>query len=99
MSASENTRQLRLEEVENARLLLDQWTQGLAEVLKSMADQKPEVRWQAVHGPFPETAAPGTPPGAELKSCGGSSRFRRRRKPPCGWGPRAPVGNTPALSS
>jgi flagellar motor switch protein FliN/FliY len=65
MSASENTRQLRLEEVENARLLLDQWTQGLAEVLKSMADQKPEVRWQAVSGPFPETAAPGTPPGGE----------------------------------
>ncbi|MGA2721132.1 MAG: FliM/FliN family flagellar motor switch protein [Bryobacteraceae bacterium] len=65
MSASENTRLLRLEEVENARLLLDQWTQGLAEVLKSMADQKPEVRWQAVSGPFPETAAPGTPPGAE----------------------------------
>jgi len=59
MSASENTRLLRLEEVENARLLLDQWTQGLAEVLKSMADQKPEVRWQAVSGPFPETAAPG----------------------------------------
>jgi flagellar motor switch protein FliN/FliY len=65
MSASENRRQLRLEEVENARLLLDQWTQGLAEVLKSMADQKPEVRWQVVSGPFPETAASGTGPGAE----------------------------------
>jgi flagellar motor switch protein FliN/FliY len=30
-----------------------------------MADQKPEVRWQVVSGPFPETAAPATPPGME----------------------------------
>jgi flagellar motor switch protein FliN/FliY len=65
MSASENTRQFRLEEVENARLLLDQWTQGLVEVFKSMADQKPEVRWQAVSGPVPETAAPGAETGTE----------------------------------
>jgi flagellar motor switch protein FliN/FliY len=65
MSASENTRQPRLDEVENARLLLDQWTQGLVEVLGSMADQKPEVRWQAVSGRFPETTAAGAPPGAE----------------------------------
>src|ERR1035438_461946 len=27
--------------------LLDQWTAGLAEVVHSMADQKPEVRWEA----------------------------------------------------
>jgi hypothetical protein len=37
MSANENTRQFRLDEVENARLLLDQWTQGLVQVLESMA--------------------------------------------------------------
>ncbi|MCX6632564.1 MAG: hypothetical protein NTW28_33585, partial [Candidatus Solibacter sp.] len=29
------------------RDLLDQWTVGLAEVVASMADQKPEVRWEA----------------------------------------------------
>ena len=29
------------------RGLLDEWTAGLAEVVASMADQKPEVRWEA----------------------------------------------------
>ena len=67
MSANEETAQCRLDEAGNARLLLDQWTQGLAEVLESMADQKPEVRWQAVSGPFPETGASGTAPGAETE--------------------------------
>ncbi len=67
MSARENTRPSRLNEVENARLLLDQWTQGLVAVLESMADQKPEVRWLVVSGPFPDTAAPGTGPGAETE--------------------------------
>jgi len=33
--------------------LLDQWTASLAEVIESMADQKPAVRWEAT----------GTPPG------------------------------------
>jgi flagellar motor switch protein FliN/FliY len=37
------------------------------QVLESMADQKPEVRWQVVSGPFPETGAPGTPSGAETE--------------------------------
>jgi hypothetical protein len=67
MSASENTRQFRLHEVENARLLLDQWTQGLVQIIESMADQKPEVRWQAVSGPFAETGAPGTPSAADTE--------------------------------
>src|SRR5205807_5413785 len=40
--------------VANARLVLDQWTASLAEVLGSMSDQKPEVRWQ-----------PGAAPGAD----------------------------------
>ena len=31
--------------------LLDQWVQSLAEVVQSMADQKPEVRWEAAGGP------------------------------------------------
>ena len=32
--------------MEQVRGLLDQWTAGLAEVVASMADQKPEVRWE-----------------------------------------------------
>jgi flagellar motor switch protein FliN/FliY len=31
---------------DNVRGLLDQWTAGLAQVVESMADQKPEVHWQ-----------------------------------------------------
>ena len=34
------------EPVEQVRVLLDQWTAGLAQVLESMTDQKPEVNWQ-----------------------------------------------------
>jgi flagellar motor switch protein FliN/FliY len=80
MSANENPRPFRLDEVENARLLLDQWTQGLVQVLESMADQKPEVRWQVVSGPLPEPGplpeagapaepgAPAAPPGAETET-------------------------------
>src|SRR5947209_20005628 len=29
------------------RDLLDQWTTGLADVLQSMADQKPEIKWES----------------------------------------------------
>ena len=36
---------------EQVRGLLDQWTAGLAEVVASMADQKPEVRWEASGAP------------------------------------------------
>ena len=36
---------------EQIRGLLDQWTVGLAEVVASMADQKPEVRWEASGAP------------------------------------------------
>jgi hypothetical protein len=32
-----------------------------------MADQEPEVRWQAVSGPFAETGAPGTPSAADTE--------------------------------
>jgi flagellar motor switch protein FliN len=35
-----------VEPVPQVRLLLDQWTAGLAQVLESMTDQKPEVSWQ-----------------------------------------------------
>jgi len=68
MSASENDRLFRLNEVENVRLLLDQWTQSLAQVLESMADQKPEVRWEVASGPLPETGVPGAEtPAAETE--------------------------------
>ena len=33
------------------RGLLDEWTAGLAEVVASMADQKPEIRWEAGAAP------------------------------------------------
>ena len=33
------------------RGLLDEWTVGLSEVVASMADQKPEVRWEAGGAP------------------------------------------------
>ena len=36
---------------EQIRGLLDQWTASLAEVVESMADQKPEVRWEATGTP------------------------------------------------
>jgi hypothetical protein len=36
---------------EPIRRLLDEWTEGLAQVVASMADQKPDVRWQAASAP------------------------------------------------
>jgi flagellar motor switch protein FliN/FliY len=36
---------------EQVRSLLDQWTVGLAEVVASMADQKPEMHWEAAGAP------------------------------------------------
>lgn len=50
MSAGENGGQPRLDGVENARFLLDRWAESLAQVLESMTDQRPEVRWEAVSG-------------------------------------------------
>jgi hypothetical protein len=32
-----------------------------------MADQEPEVRWQAVSGPFAEAGAPETPSAADTE--------------------------------
>jgi flagellar motor switch protein FliN len=52
MSTTENNTPLRLDHVENARLLLDRWTESLAQVLESMTDQRPEVRWEIVSGPL-----------------------------------------------
>jgi flagellar motor switch protein FliN/FliY len=55
MSAGEGEGRMRLDGVENARFLLDRWTESLAQVLESMTDQRPEVRWEAVSGPLAET--------------------------------------------
>jgi flagellar motor switch protein FliN len=59
MSTTENNTPLRLERVENARLLLDRWTESLAQVLESMTDQRPEVRWEIVSGPLSAVSSAG----------------------------------------
>jgi flagellar motor switch protein FliN len=41
--------------VENARLVLDQWSQSLADVLAAMTDHRPEVEWAAVEEPAADT--------------------------------------------
>jgi flagellar motor switch protein FliN/FliY len=47
---------------ENARLILNQWTESLAQVVHSMTDEKPEVRWKAGSGPvraaYPDAGEP-----------------------------------------
>jgi flagellar motor switch protein FliN/FliY len=40
-----------LETIENARLVLDQWANGLADVLASMTDHRPDVSWCPGDGP------------------------------------------------
>jgi flagellar motor switch protein FliN len=37
--------------VENARTVVDQWAQSLADVLAAMTDQRPEVEWHPGEGP------------------------------------------------
>jgi len=59
MSAGGNYGQSRLDGVENARFLLDRWTESLAQVLESMTDQRPTVRWEAVTGSLAEVGGGG----------------------------------------
>jgi flagellar motor switch protein FliN/FliY len=47
----------RLDGVENARFLLDKWSESLAQVLESMTDQRPDVHWEAVTGALAEVGA------------------------------------------
>ncbi|HXB70617.1 MAG TPA: flagellar motor switch protein FliN [Candidatus Acidoferrales bacterium] len=47
MSQAEQNQQWTIATVPNANQLLDQWASSLGQVLESMTDQKPEVRWQA----------------------------------------------------
>jgi len=41
----------RLDVIANARRVLDDWTETLAQVLESMTDQRPRVSWQAAAAP------------------------------------------------
>jgi flagellar motor switch protein FliN/FliY len=50
MSADDDNGQPRLDGVPNVRLLLDKWTESLAQVLESMTDHRPGVRWEAASG-------------------------------------------------
>jgi len=49
-------RDLKLTSVENARALLSQWSDSLAQVLESMTDQRPRIEWQGASGSFAEVA-------------------------------------------
>ena len=44
-------------DVENARFLLDRWTESLAQVIESMTDQRPSAHWEAVSGSWSEVGA------------------------------------------
>jgi len=50
MNASESAAPARLDERDDTRKLLDQWIESLGQVLESMTDQRPEIRWEAVSG-------------------------------------------------
>jgi flagellar motor switch protein FliN/FliY len=56
MSAAGNDGELPLDSIENARFLLDRWTESLGQVLESMTDQRPSVHWEAANGPLSEVA-------------------------------------------
>jgi flagellar motor switch protein FliN/FliY len=47
---------IKLDALEPARGLLDQFTETLAQVIESMAGQRPEIGWRAASGTFPEIA-------------------------------------------
>jgi len=56
MSAGEHGGPIRLDSEESSRQILDQWAETLAQVLESMTDQRPAVRWQAASGSLAEVA-------------------------------------------
>lgn len=47
----------KLDVIDSARALLDQFTASLAQVLESMAEQRPETDWKALSGPVAEVEA------------------------------------------
>jgi flagellar motor switch protein FliN len=56
MSSGEKTAGLQMSAADNARVLLDQWTESLAQVLESMTDQRPLTHWQYASGTAAEIA-------------------------------------------
>ena len=48
---------MRLNGHEHLRSLMDEWTAGLAQVLETMTDQRPEVHWAALSGTAAEAGA------------------------------------------
>ena len=52
-----------LENIENARLILDQWTESLADVLASMTDVRPQTQWT------PGEGLPGAPEDGASGDC------------------------------
>jgi flagellar motor switch protein FliN/FliY len=57
VNAADQGMPLRLETAETARKVLDEWAAGLAQVIESMTDQLPEVRWVPAHRPAPDSQA------------------------------------------
>ncbi len=57
MSTEDRNSHPRMGSAENARVLLDEWSESLAQVLESMTDQRPEIHWQYASGPFAEIGA------------------------------------------
>jgi flagellar motor switch protein FliN/FliY len=57
VNADDQGTPLRLEAAEPARKVLDEWATGLAQVIESMTDQLPEVRWAPAQPPAPVSEA------------------------------------------
>jgi flagellar motor switch protein FliN len=65
-----------LDDDPKVRQVVDAWADGLAQVLESMADQKPEVGWRAATGPLAEIGGPAGP-GAESEILWWEQPFQR----------------------
>ncbi|HEV2446766.1 MAG TPA: flagellar motor switch protein FliN [Candidatus Sulfopaludibacter sp.] len=61
----ETNRPLRLDSSTPLREIVDGWATGLAQVLESMTDRKPEIRWQAASGAAADARAAAGHPGAD----------------------------------
>jgi flagellar motor switch protein FliN/FliY len=60
MSVTENDPHIRVDSCENLKGVVDQWTESLGQVLESMTDRRPEIRWQAVTGGISEVGGSAT---------------------------------------
>lgn len=57
VSPSDAGQSLRLDAARSVKDLVDQWAESLGQVLESMTDSKPEVRWKAASGELSELRA------------------------------------------